>query len=245
MNPERFRRLLFLAVLTTLLVALPTFAGKRRAVKVPASPSVATISGTVLDAVTGQPVISARVEAGSEHDTTDATGKFVLKNVHFADSIAVKADRSGYTAQTLTVTAGGSMTLTFRLTPTATVRLRKVDNTTFDLDFDSVQFGFLSGFAGYNAAEFEDFCRPDGSLVAVNRTEISKVIGPAVLVDFTPCCKTSKIYKVNVELKNGTKTDVYFDDSCSGYSVDVIGRNHTTGKFEYVPFSQIAELVFP
>lgn len=248
MTHESFRRLLSATLVSTLLVALPTLAGsRRRAVAHPPATnlSIVDITGTVLDNVTGQPVVAARVEAGDEHDSTDEQGKFLLRKVNIGASVAITADRTGYAPKTVTLDAGNTANVTIRLTPEATVRLRKIDNTTVDLDFDSMEFGYLSGFAGYESAPNENFCKPDGAHVVVDRSEIRKVNGPATYVDFTPCCSTSKIYKLNVELKNGTTTDVYFDDSCSGYSVDVIARNHVTGKYEYVPFTKVAEIVFP
>jgi hypothetical protein len=247
MTPLKSRRLLFLVILSTMVLALPAFAGKRRAVKHPpaANLSVVNISGVVRDSVTGQPIAKARVDAGDEHDTTDAQGAFLLKKVGIAGNVAVTADRTGYAAKTIDVAAGSTQNLTISLVPEATTRITKVDGANIDVDTDSVEFGYLSGFAGYNSATFEEFCTPAGTPLVVQREQVQKFIGPAVRVSQTACCATSEVFRINVELKDGTKTDVYFDDSCSGYSVDVIARNHVSGEFVYVPFAQISQMTFP
>ena len=242
MNLARTRLLFF--VLSTLILAIPAFAGKRRAVEHPTL-SATDISGIVLDSVTGTPVVTARVEAGGEHVNTNEEGRFVLHNVNLTGPVSVTVDRTGYASKTITVTLGNTQNLTIQLVPEPTASLRKSDGTVIQLDYDSVEFGFLNGFSGYIQAPSEDFCKPDGSFVTVNRSEMKRLIGPAVRVTHAPCCKTSEIFKIKVELRNGTTTDVYFDDSCSGYPVDVIGRNHATGLFEYIPFTDTAELVFP
>ena len=60
------------------------------------------------------------------------------------------------------------------------------------------------------------------------------------------CCGTHEAEKINVELKSGEITDLYFVDTCNGIpSIDLIGRNHATGRLEYTAFTGIAEVVFP
>lgn len=245
-------RLLFLVALSTLLLALPGFAGKRRAVEHP-TVSTSDITGIVLDSVSGAPVVSARVEAGGEHVTTNEEGRFVLRNVDLTTPVSLTVDRTGYASKTVTVSFGNSQNLTIQLAAEPTASLQKTDGTVIQLDYDSVVFGFLNGFSGYIQAQYEDFCLPDGSFVEVDRSKMKRLIGPAVRVAHAPCCKTSEVFRIQAELRAGalavnspeTTTDVYFDDSCSGYPVDVIGRNHATGVYEYIPFTDTAELVFP
>ena len=237
-------RLLLLIVLSSLLLAFPGFAAKRRAVGHP-NAGTSDITGIVLDSVSEAPVVGARVEAGGEHSNTNEQGRFVLSNVDLSTPVSLTVDRTGYASKTVTVSSGNSQNLTIQLAPEPTASLRKTDGTVVQLDYDSVEFGFLNGFSGYIQAPSEDFCRTDGSFVTVNRSEMKRLIGPAVRVTHAPCCKTSEIFRIKVELRNGTTTDVYFDDSCSGYPVDVIGRNHATGVYEYIAFTDTAELVFP
>lgn len=243
------RRLLSVALVATCITAVQTeAAGKRRSVKHPSAPNaiLAEIDGTVIDDVTGLPVVSATVEAGGEHDSTDSEGKFSLKGISGVGSIDLVVSRSGYAEKHVAITTSGKQTITVRLTPRSTVRLRKVDGTTIELDDNSVEFGFSDAFI-YRSSTFEDFCRPDGTQIVVKREEISKITGPGTLVQAAPCCPNNvTVLKVNVTLKTGETTDLYFSDTCVfTRSVDLVGRNHATGRVVFTPFSQIAEVIFP
>lgn len=249
MHPQTLRQTLALSLLA-LIIAVPASAsGRRRAVTHPTAGGKITatkITGTVVDNVTGQPVISARVEGGGDSDLTDSKGAFELRNLEAYGVLAIEVSRSGYVGKKVNLTAGGEQTLNFRLDPTATVRVRKTDNTTVDLDFESLQFGYALTFGGYVSAEFEDFCKPDGTPVAYSRDQIKRIVGPATEVNYAPCCPNGTTMKINVELETGEKSDLYFVDACNGYlRIDVIGREHTTGKFQYIQFTQIAEVILP
>lgn len=239
------RRLLSVALVATCITAVQTeAAGKRRSVRHPASTRV-DITGTVLDDVTSQPVASAVVEAGGRDDTTSANGKFELEGVTISGSVDLKVTRTGYEEKHVTVASGATQNLTIRLTPRATVSVRKTDNTTLQLDDNSIEFGFSDAFQ-YRSASHEDFCRPDGTQIEVKREEIARIVGPAVLIQSTPCCAAQTVQKVNVTLKAGGTTDLFFSDTCTlTRSVDLVGRDHVTGKKVFIPFSQIAEVVFP
>jgi hypothetical protein len=50
---------------------------------------------------------------------------------------------------------------------------------------------------------------------------------------------------VNVEMKSGETSQVYFNDSCFGNEVDFIGRERSTGQWLYFNFTNIAEIDFP
>jgi hypothetical protein len=249
MHSDKLRRTVTFLSLAFVL-AVPSFAAtKRRAANHPAAGGqlTADITGTVLDNGTGQPISSVRVKVGRESDTTDAAGKFDLKTVTgFNGSINVEVTRSGYTSKTVRLTTGGKQDLTIRLDPTPTVRVRKVDGTTYDIDFDSAEFGYAVTFSGYRSDTFEDFCKADGTSIAVDRTQLRRITGPAVTATGSACCPNTAAVKVNIELKTGEKTDVVFLDACNGYpNIDFLGRDHTTGKFQYIPFHDIAEITFP
>jgi hypothetical protein len=252
MHPDKLRRLMSVALAASFLIAVPTFAaGKRRAAAHPSAGGqlkIALVSGTILDNVTGAPVIAARVEGGGDSDVTDKDGKFDLKNLEsFQGRIDIDVTRSGYSTKRTTLTTSGNQTgLTIRVDPTATVRVRRVDNSTFDLDFESILFGYPVAFSGYRSAEFEEFCKADGTSVTIDRSQIKRITGPAVEVNHAACCPNSPTMKVNVELKSGEKTDMYFVDACHGFfNIDLIGREHVNAKFQYLPLSQIAEIIFP
>ena len=249
MHLTQLRRLLCVALVATCIAAVPSEAGsKRRSVrKTPVQAQfTADITGTVLDAVTGQPVISARVHAGRVSKTTDAAGKFELKGVEAAGSLTIEVTRSGYTPATQVLTTGGAHDLTIHVTPLPTVMVRKVDGTVLQLDYDSIRFGYPIPFSGYRDAEFEDFCKADGTAVVIDRSEIRKMTGPATTVKHAPCCGDVDTLKINVTLKSGESMDVYFVDACNGFpNIDVFGIDHLTAKAQYIAFTQLAEIVFP
>jgi hypothetical protein len=251
MYPDFARRFATAALVATVFIVLPTEAqGRRRAVAPPAAGGQLTapeINGTVLDDVTSQPVVGIRVRAGNRTDTTDSAGKFKIKNItSYHGVIVVETQRSGYTPTTQNLTTGGTQTLTLRVKPLPTVRVRRTNNATFDLDQDSLEFGYPVVFSGYNSATYDEFCKPSGSKVTISREEIRRITGPATMVGQASCCSERNVLKVNAELKTGETTDLYFMDTCSGIpSIDLIGRNHLTGKIEYTPFTAIAEITFP
>lgn len=248
------RRMLTVALIATAAFAtVPSHAqGRRRAAAHPTAANKLTspkISGTVLDDVTGQPVLFVHVRVGDRFDTTDSAGKYEAKNVSsFGGSIVVEAVRTGYTTKTVQLTTGGEQVVNLRLQPLPTVHVKKADNTTLELDADSIEFGYPVVFSGYNTAAFEEFCKPNGTAVTVNRSEIRRVNGAATRGVQAACCGTKEVEKINVELKSGEVTDLYFVDTCNNgtvTSIDLIGRDHASGKLVYTAFTAVSEVVFP
>jgi hypothetical protein len=252
MYPSHVRRM-FTAALLVAVFAVPSHAeaaGRRRAVAPPTAGhqlTAAEITGTVLDEVTGQPVVAAKVQIANRKTTTDTHGAFKVKNVvSYHGVIVVEASRSGYKTNITNLNQGGDRALTLRVQPLPTVRVRRTNNTTVDIDFESLEFGFPSTFSGYQSAPSDDFCKPDGTKVTIDRSEIRRITGPAVRVQQAPCCSTRDVLRINAELKSGETTPLFFTDSCTPItSLDLIGRNHVTGAFEFTAFTDIAEIVFP
>ena len=236
------------AMLALIVVTVSLHADRRRAVKHnPAPPEiVATVSGTVLDSATGQPVRHAEVTIGSKSDRTDSAGKYRIRNVSvFAVTMDVVVERSGYQSKTMAITTSGEHVVDFRLVSLPTVSVKTTDAVTRQIDFETIRFGYTLPFAGYVAAESEDFCKPDGTAIVVDRSEMKKITGPATKADVSACCTEGQVLEVRLELKTNEVTDVTFVDSCNGYNIDLIGRNHTTGEYEYLHFTDITEIVFP
>jgi hypothetical protein len=247
MHPNYLRRFFCVALIATCIAAVPSEARKRRSVrKTPVQGQfTADVTGTVLDNVTGQPIVSARVHAGRVSKTTDAAGKFELKGITAAGTLEIEVSRSGYTTKTVGVTSGGAHDLTVRVDPLPTVTVRRLDGSIVNLDYDSVRFGYPIPFSGYREAEFEDFCKPDGTAVEIDRSQIRRFNGPATAANFAPCCATETL-KINITLKTGETMDVYFVDACNGFpNIDVFGIDHATAKAEYIAFTALSEVVFP
>lgn len=229
-----------------LALAVPSFAGKRRAVTHPSAgiPFQATVQGTVVDAATGLPVHFALVAFGNRTDTTTATGEFLISNATAFGDAAVTVSRTGYETATQIISAAGTHTLSFRVTSKPTVTVKKTDGTTLQIDADSVKLGYVITFSGYAASEEEEFCKTDGAQVKVHVSQMKRIVGPATLVAQSNCC-TRNLQKVRLEQRNGEAGDVFFKDSCSGYTVDFIGREHVSGEIAYTKFSDVAEIIFP
>lgn len=248
MHPHKLHRLLFAALLAAIVTLPALAAGKHRSVRhtSPANRITGEISGIVLDSVTGLPVVAARVQAAEGGDNTDKDGKFFIRNAAGYGSINLTVTRTGYNTNTLSLATGGKHDVTIRVVPKPTVRVRLAAGTTYDLDADSILFGYPVAFSGYRSAEFEEFCKANGSLVTVDRSEIARINGPATMVRYSTCCANADTLKVNVTLKSGEVTDMYFVDACNGFAnIDLIGREHVSAKFQYIPFNTIAEVVFP
>ncbi|MDQ3281027.1 MAG: carboxypeptidase-like regulatory domain-containing protein [Acidobacteriota bacterium] len=242
------RRLLSVALVATLF-ALPSVAqSKRRAVTHPgpAAQTTADISGTVVDAKTNAPVVGATVKVGRISRTTDTAGKFTVKGASGSGStIALEISRTGYDAKTVNV-AGGQQSVTVQLDPHPTVSARDTDGNVYVLDDDSIEFGYSVPFSGYRAARYEDFCKPDGTAIVVDRSQISRISGPATTATSSACCPGGTTQKITVTTKGGQPTELYFVDACNGYpNIDLIGRDHATAAPVYVPLTKIAEIVFP
>lgn len=248
MNPTKSRSWKFAIAVAALVVTMPALAQKRRAVQHPAPPTPAqsaTISGKVVDAVTGLPVVSATVRVVDVSGRTDATGSFSI-TANIFGTADVTAERSGYNSATQQVSGIGPHVLTIQLQSKPTVKLRLVDGTQKDVDLESVEFGYVPPFSSYIKSESDDFCKPGGTEVRLNRVDFSRITGPSTIEPAGLCCgATGSAQRINATLKSGEVTPLYFSDSCTGYSVDFIARDHVTGRIVFTKFSDIAEIIFP
>ncbi|HEX7707230.1 MAG TPA: hypothetical protein VF701_12295 [Thermoanaerobaculia bacterium] len=241
------RRSLSAALLLVLVFTLPAFAaGKRRAVAHPTNPdsNQFKITGVVLDNATSAPVVAVGVEAGERTGYTDSEGRFSIETSG-TPPMQVTFARTGYNSKSVSLSSAGIHDLTVRLDAKPTVLIERSNGTQLNMDLESITFGYPSVFSGYVASQSIEFCRGDGSRVTVHRTEIAKIIGPATVTAQSGCCAATQLLRVNVELKNGQKGDLFFVDSCFTTSIDIIGRNHHTGLFEYIRFANINEVAFP
>jgi hypothetical protein len=248
MNPSKSLSWKSVIAILTIAAAFPALAQKRRAVMHPSPPGASlTIiaKGTVTDAVTGAPVAFAEVRLGDRSDKTDRKGVFSLRATTVFGSGTLTAARSGYVTSSESVTTGGTLNLTIRLQPTATTTLRLPNGTTHQVDTESIEFGYVPPFGSYNKSSTEDFCRADGSAVRIEVTQIARVTGPATLETHSPCCGSGPLLKINAQLKTGESLPLYFTDSCQGYTVDFIGRDHVTGDFVFAKFTELNEIIFP
>ncbi len=247
-------RSIFTAALV-LLSALPMSAdgGKKRAVQkppqgVPVSPpqAEATLIGTVVDAMTGTPVINADVSATTidRFTRTDGAGTFTMR-VPPDRAISLTISRSGYQTFTTTVTVpSGTTSQRFQLISNPTVQIRTTSGVTYEVDVETVEFGYIVPFAGFTKDRKITMCKPDGSAFSPDRNDIKRIQGPSTQAS-NSCCTSGPISGVTLELKNGERTQAFFTDSCFGYSMLVLGLDHTKAQLVDVKFTDVAEVVFP
>lgn len=240
-----------LAILIVILLSLPSFAiaQKRRSAGTPdlgsGSGAAATVraNGTVTDATTGLPIAFAMITAGNRRFFAGRLGTFSLSAVTALGDVDVTASRTGYQSSTVRISGTGTHELHFRLQSRPTATLRKIDGTTVALDDDSLIFGYVVPFMSYTTATGNYFCMTDGTRTKVPMAQIKRITGLGISVP-TSCCQRAG-QRVLLELRDGTIQDATFIDSCYGYTVDLIGRDHVTDDYIYVPFGQVSEIVFP
>ncbi len=231
---------LFSLLLTS---SLPLAAAtRRRAVQL--VPGVeTTVTGVVTDSSTHAVIVQAEIAAGRLKVTTDKDGKYTI-TLPTGKTTVLNVNRSGYEAATLSVTPSGPTTLNTSLKPTATVRVITTGGATYELDRESAQFAYALPFAGYAKSDSGNFCLADGTTYAPVAADLAKVIGPATSGTATPCCK-NPVMSITLEKKSGERVQAAFVDSCPGYEVDFIGRDHTSAQYRYLRFTEIAQIVFP
>ncbi len=257
-----------LSLLVCLLAAVPAPSATKRAVK---PLTLVPFSYTLYDSTTQQPVIGAEVRSGSEFAISDSTGNFTLK-VPLNRPTSVTVHRTGYDDLTFNVLmpySGVSIPVSFpvpsgpvitypsdappqnatngvSLKPETPVSVRLTSGQTVHLDADSVQFAYVLPFETPQGANNASFCRPDGSSWSPDRSEFSQIIGPATTVTNQACCKLGPMLGVNVKLKGtGLAIPVAFADSCFGYDIDFVGRDHESAQYVYLNFKDIALITFP
>ena len=233
------------AVLSS-IIALSSFAeqsNKRRAVS-PGTGEEAILTGTVIDAVTSAPLADVTVRSGARSGRTDAAGQFRIR-LTSGHNTSLTFVRVGYETFSTDVNILGNMTATFRLTPRPTVKVRTTAGTTYDLDIETVEFGYIAPFSGYTKDAHLNLCKPGGIPFQPDRADI-KTIRPGVAQTDKACCQSgAAVAAIDVELKSGERSTASFVDACFGYRVDVIGQDHKTGDPVYLHFSDIAEITFP
>ena len=228
----------------TLLFAAPLAAQTRERAVAITDP--VTISGVVRDA-NGNPVAGAIVHSGSFYSYRNGTapdGKYSL-TLPGDRATLITVEDFAYETTTVTITPTKDAKVDLMVsTPRPTVTVKLTSGETRVLDLGTSQFGYYIPLSGYARTNNANFCKPDGTAFAPAKTEIAQIIGPATPVNFSACCTRGPVMTVNVELKSGEKTAVYFNDSCFGSEVDFIGRERSSGQYQYINFANIAQIDF-
>jgi hypothetical protein len=220
-------------------------ASRRRAV----SPAVAsgpttTVVVTVKDSSNGVPVVSATVAYAAQTVNTNGNGQASL-NLPIGKPSVVSVTHLAFApfSQTITAQVGGTYDLTLTEKPSVTIKTKT--NETHIVDIGTAQFANAAIFMNPSRSDTANFCKEDGTDFAPDKTEFTRIIGPAVPETASQCCQFGTVMTANVEMKSGAHLKVYFKDSCSGNEVDFAGREKSTGLFQYFRFTDIAEIDFP
>ncbi len=223
----------------------------RRHAAAPPSGITVTLTGIISDATNGQPLANAQVSTagGPPSAFTGPDGKYTLK-IPKNINTAVTASQFAFNSSTVPVFGREGATANFSLTPkpVVTVKLTAPDankKDTYILDIDSSQFAYLIPFSGYARSDNGNFCKDDGTSITPNKKDIKRVIGPATSATVGACCTLGPVMKATLEMKSGETLTVYFNDSCFGNEVDFLGREKSSGVYQYFRFTDIAEVDFP
>jgi len=239
-----------IAIVLLALLSLPLFAQKRRSVGMPEgdsdTPVTVSFRGTVTDAATGMPVAFATITTDNGvHLYTSRFGTFSFSALSKLGNVDVTAGRTGYQSSTVQISGAGTHELDFHLQSRPAAVLRKVDGTEVALDDDSVKFGYIVPFINYQTATGTNFCMNDGTQAKVPVAQMARITSIGTSVPGPGSCCQNPAQRVRLELRDDSIKDATFIDSCYGYSVDLIARDHETGDVLFVPFSEVAEIDFP
>jgi hypothetical protein len=214
-----------------------------RATALSAAAKFVRIVGTVKDASNGVAVSQATVSYGDQSATTYSNGQFVL-NLPSGTRVTLSIKHPAFQPLKKPVTAQSGGQYDFALTGLPSVTIKTKTNETHILDIGTAQFAYVIIFIGNTRSDKANFCTQDGSDFTPDKTEFSRIIGPATPAKAAACCP-SPVMSANVEMKSGAKLLVYFKDSCTGNEVDFLGREKSTGLYAYFRFGDIAEIDFP
>src|SRR5260221_12098522 len=237
----RSRAAAFLLLIVAIAAPLSAATSKRHLIS--PLPQV-TVNGTVTDSATGKPVKNVQIANGIVFTFTDDAGTYSIKLPGGRPTL-LTATYFAYKPFTKTVTPAAGATFDFSLSPNPSIFVKTTAGETVNLYYGTSKFAYIVVFIGYVVDNSANLCKPDGTAWAPNKSEFNKILGPAQDANFSPCCTKGPVTTVNVEMKTGEKTAVYFNDSCFGNEADFLGRERSTGSFRYFAFKDIAEIDFP
>ena len=228
------------------LMAIPLAAQtspRRRAVN--PTGNLITVLITATDAANGVPVENGVLTYGGQTLQMGSGGQIQI-TVPIGKPTTITIDHPAFNSLTTTITAQAGVTsYPVKLTSKPSVTIKTKSQGDHVIDIGTAQFAYEIPFSNIVRADNANFCKADGSEFKPDKTEFTRIVGPAVSTTVSPCCDAGKVLGVNVEMKNGAKMLVYFKDSCNGYDIDILGREKSTGRFQYYRFTDVNEVDFP
>ncbi|MBV8547767.1 MAG: hypothetical protein JO093_17340 [Acidobacteria bacterium] len=199
---------------------------------------------TVKDASNGVPVASANVSFAGSTQITTGNGQASLE-LPLGKPAVVTVAHAAFApfSQTITAQPGGTYELALTEKPSVTIKTKT--NETHIVDIGTAQFANAAIFSNPTRSDTGNFCKEDGTDFTPDKTEFTRITGPGVLETASQCCQFGKVVSANAEMKSGAHLKIYFKDSCSGNEVDFVGREKSTGLYQYYRFTDITEIDFP
>lgn len=229
------------------LAAIPAMGqtARRRAVS-PASGTGPTTKAlfTVKDASNGVVVVGATVTYAGKSQITNGSGQASL-SLPIGIPAVVVVDHPAFLPFSQSITTQANGTFDLNLTEKASVTIKTKTNETHIVDIGTAQFANAAVFSNPVRTDNANFCKEDGTDFAPDKTEFTRILGPAVPATASQCCQFGSVMSANVEMKSGAHLKVYFKDSCSGNEVDFVGREKSTGLYQFFRFTDINEIDFP
>jgi hypothetical protein len=217
---------------------------RRHAAVSPVAGPLVPVVGVVKDAAYGLLISRAVASYGEQTTTTNGNGEFTL-NLPSGTPVTVTVQDAAFMPLQKTITAQSGGRYDFALTSLPSVTIKTKANETHIVDLGTAKFDTVILFGGSVASDTGNFCKEDGSDFAPAKTDIARVIGPAVPASGTACCQGASVMSANLEMKSGAKLVVYFKDTCTGNQVAFVGREKSTGIYLSYLFTDIAEIDFP
>jgi hypothetical protein len=229
------------ALLFAALLAAPLAAATKPRKRVVTPPKIeqVNISGTVTDAVSGEPLKGAVVTSGGTFSAvTDANGHYALTTVLTSDATA---SRVGYNPVKKPVTG---TQLDFALPRGPVVTVKTTAGQTIVLDFASTKFGYPDGFQ-YVSSDTINGCKAGGEPFTPEKTAFAKITGPAHLATESACCSHGPFQALDADMKNGQHVTVFLVDTCFGLAEDILGVERSSATAKYIHLSDVSEITFP
>ena len=230
------------------LISIPAVAqpARRRAVSPTGQTGPTTqVVITAKDAANGVAVEAGAVSFGGQVVNTNANGQVALTMpVGKPSLISIEHPAFLPFTQSITAQVGGKYDITLTEKPSVTIKL-KSDATPHVVDIGTAQFSYAPAFSSNINTDKANFCKDDGSDFAPDKTEFSRITGPATPASAPQCCQFGPVLSANAEMKSGGNFHVYFKDNCSGNEIYFVGREKATGHYQYYKFTDINEIDFP
>jgi hypothetical protein len=199
---------------------------------------------TAKDSANGLAIATATVTYAGQTQITNGTGQAGV-TLPIGKPAVVTIVHPAFLPFTQTITAQAGGTYDVSLTERDSVTIKTITNETHIVDIGTAQFANGSTFSNPERSDTGNFCKEDGTDFTQDKSAFKRILGPGVLESASQCCQLGKVISANVEMKSGQNLKVYFKDSCSGNEVDFVGREKSTGLYQYFRFTNIAEIDFP